>query len=113
LLPHIFSTASNGYRSRTTRPSRTGRSALTGNTLNNTSNNNSHVLASVIGGRGSGRDGYDLDDLSPDGSTHSFDKEQKGKDEGFSGIKVTTLVTQESNMTPGGSHKTESTDKLV
>lgn len=54
-----------------------------------------------------------MDDLSPDGSTHSFDKEQKGKDEGFSGIKVTTLVTQESNMTPGGSHKTESTDKLV
>lgn len=54
-----------------------------------------------------------MDDLSPDGSTHSFDKEQNGKDEGFSGIKVTTLVTQESNMTPGGSHKTESTDKLV
>ncbi|KAJ5661967.1 uncharacterized protein N7477_009583 [Penicillium maclennaniae] len=108
LLPHIFSTGSNGYRSKT-RPSRTGRSALTGNT----GNGNTQVMASVIGGREPGRDGYDLDDLSLDGSIHSFEKEQKSKDETFAGIKVTTLVTQESNVTTLGSHKTESASELV
>jgi len=65
----------------------------------------------VIGGR----DEYGLDDLSPDGSIHSYDKKQKGKEEAFSGIKVTTLVTQEeSNIARMASHnKSESTDKLV
>lgn len=53
-----------------------------------------------------------MDDLSPDGSIRSYDKKQEGKD-AFAGIKVTTLVTQESNVTPVGNHKTESTDELV
>ncbi|KAJ5292972.1 uncharacterized protein N7443_008925 [Penicillium atrosanguineum] len=108
ILPHVFSTGSNGYRSKT-RPSHTGRSALTGNT----GNGNTQVMASVIGGRDPGRDGYDLDDLSPDGSIHSFEKEQKSKEETFAGIKVTTLMTQESKVTALGSHKTESASELV
>lgn len=70
-------------------------------------------MASVIGGRDPGRDGYDLDDLSPDGSLHSFEKDRKNKDEAFAGIKVTTLVTQESKVTALGSHKTESASELV
>ncbi|KAJ5669574.1 hypothetical protein N7462_010644 [Penicillium macrosclerotiorum] len=86
LLPHVFSTGSNGYRSKTTRPSRTGRSAITGT--------NTQVQASVIGGHDPSR-AYDLDDLSPTGSLHSFEKDQEAKS-GFTGIKVTTFVTQES-----------------
>ncbi|KAJ5513391.1 hypothetical protein N7463_002943 [Penicillium fimorum] len=86
-LPHIFSTRSNGYRSKTVRPSRTGRSALTGD-------GNTQVLASVVGGRdhGSGYD-HDLEDLSPSGSFNSYTKEPTK--EVFAGIKVTTNVTQE------------------
>jgi hypothetical protein len=70
-------------------------------------------MASVIGGRDPARNEYDLEDLSPDGSIHSFEKELRGKDETFAGIKVTTLVTQESNVTALGSHKTESASELV
>ncbi|CAG8909659.1 unnamed protein product [Penicillium egyptiacum] len=88
LLPHIFSTRSNGYRSRTTRPSRTGRNVLTGN-------GNGEVLASVVGGRdhSSGYD-HDLENLSPSGSFNSYSKEPAK--EAFAGIKVTTNVTQEN-----------------
>ncbi|CAG8011374.1 unnamed protein product [Penicillium salamii] len=90
LLPHIFSTRSNGYRSRTTRPTRTGRSALTGN-------GNTQVLASVIGGRDPGYDN-DLEALSPSGS--SFNSISKDQKEAFTGIKVTTNVTQQSTSHP-------------
>ncbi|KOS43375.1 hypothetical protein ACN38_g5726 [Penicillium nordicum] len=89
LLPHIFSTGSNGYRSRTTRPSRSGRNPHTGN-----SNSNTQVLASVVGGRdhNPGYD-HDLEDLSPSGSFNSYTKEPAK--EVFAGIKVTTNFTQE------------------
>ncbi|KAJ6188491.1 hypothetical protein N7519_003399 [Penicillium mononematosum] len=88
LLPHIFSTRSNGYRSRTTRPSRTGRNVLTGN-------GNTEVLASVVGGRdhNSAYD-HDLENLSPSGSFKGYPNEPAK--ESFAGIKVTTNVTQES-----------------
>ncbi|KAJ5460752.1 uncharacterized protein N7458_002304 [Penicillium daleae] len=104
LLPHIFSTGSNGYRSRTTRPSRTGRSHLTG-TFTNT-----QVQASVIGGHD--RD-YDLDKLSA--SQSSFDNHDKygGSKDGFSGIKVTTFVTQESTSHQAPNDETGSTKDLV
>ncbi|CEO60815.1 hypothetical protein PMG11_05335 [Penicillium brasilianum] len=105
LLPHVFSTGSNGYHSRTTRPSRIGRSHLTG-TITNT-----QVQASVIGGLDD-RD-YDLDKLSP--STASFrtnEKYSEGK-EGLSGIKVTTFVTQESISQQVTNEETGSTKDLV
>ncbi|CAI7588980.1 unnamed protein product [Penicillium bialowiezense] len=105
LLPHIFSTRSNGYRSRTTRPTRTGRSVLTGN-------GNTQVLASVIGGRDPGYDN-DLEALSPSSSSmNSFQKDSK---EHFNGIKVTTNVTQKSVSQPKISltDVTESTKELV
>ncbi|CAG8239210.1 unnamed protein product [Penicillium nalgiovense] len=87
LLPHIFSTRSNGYRSRTTRPSRTGRNVLTGN-------GNTEVLASVVGGRDhSSAYDHDLENLSPSGS---FKYSNEPAKEAFAGIKVTTNVTQES-----------------
>ncbi|KAJ5189369.1 hypothetical protein N7491_005703 [Penicillium cf. griseofulvum] len=88
LLPHIFSTRSNGYRSKTTRPSRNGRSVLTGD-------GNTQVLASVVGGRdrNSGYD-HDLEDLSPSGSFNSYTKAPTK--EIFAGITVTTNLTQES-----------------
>ncbi|KAJ5959536.1 uncharacterized protein N7479_006686 [Penicillium vulpinum] len=87
LLPHIFSTRSNGYRSKTTRPSRISRGALTGD-------GNTQVLASVVGGREhSSEYDHDLEDLSPSGSFHSYAKEPVK--ESFAGIKVTTNVTQE------------------
>jgi hypothetical protein len=70
-------------------------------------------MASVIGGRDPAGNDYDLEDLSPNGSVNSFDKELRGKDETFNGIKVTTLVTQESNVTALGSHKSESANELV
>ncbi|KAJ5923217.1 hypothetical protein N7454_008462 [Penicillium verhagenii] len=103
LLPHVFSTGTNGYRSRT-RPSRTGRSVLTGTHTN--------IQASVIGGRE--LDGtYDLENLSPTGSSFKeFSKEQEAKAQ-FSGIKVTTFVTQESTSTPTGNDDTGSTKELV
>ncbi|KAJ5380858.1 uncharacterized protein N7496_003286 [Penicillium cataractarum] len=105
LLPHIFSTGSNGYRSRTTRPSRTGRSHLTG-TITNT-----QVQASVIGGRDD-RD-YDLDKLSPsEASFRASEKYSEAKD-GFSGIKVTTFVTQESISQQVTNDETGSTKDLV
>ncbi|KAJ5956040.1 hypothetical protein N7501_010319 [Penicillium viridicatum] len=87
LLPHIFSTRSNGYRSKTTRPSGNGRSPHTGN-------DNTQVLASVVGGpdHSSGYD-HDLEDLSPSESFNSYTKEPV-KD-AFTGIRVTTNVTQE------------------
>ncbi|CAI7644391.1 unnamed protein product [Penicillium glandicola] len=86
LLPHIFSTRSNGYRSKTTAPSRIGRSALTGN---------SQVLASVVGGRDrSSRYDHDLEALSPSGSFNSYTKEPLN--EKFAGITVTTDVTLET-----------------
>ncbi|KAJ5164294.1 uncharacterized protein N7500_006124 [Penicillium coprophilum] len=86
-LPHIFSTRSNGYRSKTARPSRNGRSAITGD-------GNTQVLASVVGGRDHslGYD-HDLEDLSLSGSFNSYTKEPVK--EVFVGIKVTTNVTQE------------------
>ncbi|CDM35154.1 hypothetical protein CBS147339_7059 [Penicillium roqueforti] len=87
LLPHIFSTRSNGYRSRTTRHTRNG------NPL--TANGNTQVLASVVGGRGHSSDyDHDLEALSPSGSFNSYTKEPVK--EVFAGIKVTTNVTQES-----------------
>ncbi|KAJ5776399.1 uncharacterized protein N7511_001410 [Penicillium nucicola] len=96
-LPHIFSTGSNGYRSRTTRPSRNGRSVLagTGNGTGNTHGQNT-VLASVVGGRND--PDYDLEDLpeSP-GSYGAFTKGAEGGatvKETFSGITVTTRVQQ-------------------
>ncbi|KAJ5759262.1 hypothetical protein N7520_006418 [Penicillium odoratum] len=102
-LPHIFSTGSNGYRSRT-RPSRTGRSALTGTHTN--------VQASVIGGRDLHDAEYDLENMSPSGSSHdSLSKGQDTKVE-FSGIKVTTYVMQESTSTPANDD-TASTKDLV
>lgn len=91
LLPHIFSTRSNGSRSKTTRPSRNGRSVLTGT--------HTHVQASVIGGRDTKRDEYDLDELTPPSSAPSYNKEIDNKD-AFAGIKVTTLVSQESTSHP-------------
>ncbi|KAJ5129587.1 uncharacterized protein N7515_005626 [Penicillium bovifimosum] len=91
LLPHIFSTRSNGYRSRTTRPSHMGRSALTGN-------GNSQVMASIVGGHNRSQYDHDLDDLSPSGSFNSYTKEPM-KDS-FTGIKVTTNVTLESTAHP-------------
>ena len=104
LLPHIFSTGSNGYRSRTTRPSRTGRSHITG-TISNT-----QVQASVIGGHD--RD-YDMDKLSPsEASFRASEKYGENKD-GFSGIKVTTFVTQESISTPAVQDDAGSTKNLV
>ncbi|KAJ5548171.1 hypothetical protein N7513_005405 [Penicillium frequentans] len=104
LLPHIFSTRSNGYRSRT-RPSRTGRSALTGTHTN--------VQASVIGGRGLEDPVYDLENLSPTGSSYDgFSKEQESK-AALNGIKVTTFVTQESVSTPADNNDSGSTKDLV
>ncbi|KAJ5646677.1 hypothetical protein N7490_003049 [Penicillium lividum] len=102
-LPHVFSTGSNGYRSRT-RPSRTGRSALTGTHTN--------VQASVIGGRDLHDAEYDLENMSPSGSSH--DSLSKGRDTKveFSGIKVTTYVMQESTSTPAND-ETASTKDLV
>lgn len=42
---------------------------------------------------------YDLEDISPSGSSHgSLSKEIEAK--GFTGIKVTTFVTQESTSSP-------------
>lgn len=104
LLPHIFSTRSNGYRSKTTIPSRDGRSVLTGN--------NTRVQASVIGGHGS-KDEYDLDDLTPPSSAPSYNKGDYK--EAFAGIKVTTLVEQESTSHPGKlpNDDTASTKELV
>ena len=57
------------------------------------------MLASVVGGRDQGYDrDHDLEDLSPPGSSvTSCTKESK---DAFSGIKVTTDVTQESNLQP-------------
>jgi hypothetical protein len=105
LLPHFFSTGSNGYRSRTTRPSRTGRSHLAGTMTGNT-----QVQASVIGGREERE--YDLDMLSrTHDSFRSYDQ-QSGKD-GFTGIKVTTFVTQESVSHAVESDETGSTKDLV
>ncbi|KAJ5347277.1 hypothetical protein MYU51_004309 [Penicillium brevicompactum] len=105
LLPHIFSTRSNGYRSRTTRPTRTGRSVLT-------SHGNTQVLASVVGGRDPGYDN-DLEALSPSGS--SMNSYSKGYKEDFSGIKVTTDVTQQTMSHPKISvtDDKESTKELV
>ncbi|CAI7667886.1 hypothetical protein N7533_005177 [Penicillium manginii] len=91
LLPHIFSTRSNGSRSKTTRPSRNGRSVLTGT--------HTHVQASVIGGRDTKHDSYDLEDLTPPSTAPSYSKELDTK-ETFAGIKVTTLVSQESTTHP-------------
>ncbi|KAJ5387659.1 hypothetical protein N7509_010200 [Penicillium cosmopolitanum] len=105
--PHIFSTRSNGSRSKTTRPSRTGRSVLTGT--------HTHVQASVIGGRDTKHDDYDLDDLTPPSSAPSYNKELDTK-EAFAGIKVTTLVSQESTSHPAKSSTTDdaaSTKELV
>ena len=104
LLPHIFSTRSNGYRSKTTLPSRNGRSVLTGN--------NTRVQASVIGGHDS-KDEYDLDDLTPPSSAPSYDKGDYK--EAFAGIKVTTLVEQESTSHPAKlpNDDTASTKELV
>ncbi|KAJ5634528.1 hypothetical protein N7528_002370 [Penicillium herquei] len=107
LLPHIFSTRSNGYRSKTTRPSRMGHSALTG-TVN--TNNNTNVHASIIGGRDLDDPLYDLEDLSP--SHDSLTKEHDLKN-GFVGIKVTTFVTQESISTPAVQDDAGSTKNLV
>ncbi|KAJ5093433.1 hypothetical protein N7456_009294 [Penicillium angulare] len=90
LLPHIFSSRDN--QSKTTRPSRTGRSALTGTHTN--------IQASVIGGREPEDQMYDLENMSASGSSYDeLSKEQEAK-AGFSGIKVTTFVTQESTSTP-------------
>ncbi|KAJ5835729.1 hypothetical protein N7447_001755 [Penicillium robsamsonii] len=87
-LPHIFSTRSDGYRSKATRPSRIGRSALTGD-------GNTQVLASVVGGRDHGSEyDHDLEDISPSGSFNSYTKEPAK--EVFAGITVTTNVTQET-----------------
>ncbi|KAJ5316838.1 hypothetical protein N7508_001346 [Penicillium antarcticum] len=97
LLPHIFSTGSNGYRSRTTRPSRIGRSALVG-TGNGTGNGTVHgntVLASVVGGRDD--PDYDMEDLpSSSGSYATFKGGEGGAaaKEAFAGITVTTRVQQ-------------------
>ncbi|KAJ5595161.1 uncharacterized protein N7459_001369 [Penicillium hispanicum] len=84
IVPHIFSTRSNGYRSKTTRPSRVGRSALTGT--------NTQIHASAIGDRGSRTDYY-LDDISPPGSHGGSETRAKGS---LNGIKVTTSMAQES-----------------
>lgn len=76
-------------------------------------NTNTHVQASVIGGR-EGEHDYDLDDIShPSSSPRSYSKDHgQGKDEGFSGIKVTTFVTQESTH-PVVTHENGSTNALV
>lgn len=104
LLPHIFSTRSNGYRSKT-RPSHTGRSALTGTHTN--------VQASVIGGRGLDDPEYGLEAISPTGSSYDgYSKEQESK-AAMSGIKVTTFVTQESVSTPADNNDSGSTKDLV
>ncbi|KAJ5773208.1 hypothetical protein N7457_008104 [Penicillium paradoxum] len=88
-LPQIFSTRSNGYRSKPTRPSH---HALTGN-------GNTTVLASVVGGRehNSAYD-HDLEDLSPSESFRSYTKEDVK--EASTGIKVTTNVTMERTSQP-------------
>ncbi|KAF3388811.1 hypothetical protein F1880_003651 [Penicillium rolfsii] len=105
LLPHVFSTGSNGYRSRTTRPSRTGRSHLNGTI-------NTQVQASIIGGRDD-RD-YDMDKLSPtDTSFRSHEKYLETSKDDFSGIKVTTFVTQESISHQLENDETGSTKDLV
>ncbi|KAJ5089852.1 hypothetical protein N7532_008536 [Penicillium argentinense] len=108
LLPHVFSTRSNGYRSKTTRPSRTGRSALGTGT-------HTQIQASVIGSREPKQDEYDLDELTPPGSVRSYNKEQQESKEAFSGIKVTTLVEQESTSHPArfANDDTGSTKGLV
>ncbi|KAG0158201.1 hypothetical protein PDIDSM_5714 [Penicillium digitatum] len=87
ILPHIFSTRSNGYRSITTRPSQNGRNPSAGN-------GNMQVLASIVGGPDHSS-GYihDLEELSPSGSFKSYT--MKTTREAFAGIKVTTNVTQE------------------
>ena len=104
LLPHIFSTGSNGYHSKTTRPSRGDRNALTGT--------HSNVHASVIGGRESNPD-YDLEDLSPSGSSQCYTKAHESKGS-LAGIKVTTFVTQESTSnTAVVNDETGSTKGLV
>ncbi|KAJ5283364.1 hypothetical protein N7505_001344 [Penicillium chrysogenum] len=107
LLPHIFSSRSNGYRSRTTRPSRTGRNVLTGN-------GNTEVLASVVGGRDhSSAYGHDLDNMSPSGAFEGYSKEPAK--ETFASIKVTTNITQEStsHSNVAVNDDTGSTKKLV
>ncbi|KAJ5467256.1 hypothetical protein N7475_005008 [Penicillium sp. IBT 31633x] len=107
LLPHIFSTRSNGYRSKTTRPSHNARSALTGN-------NDTQVLASIVGGRDPSGYDHDLEDLSPSGSFNSYTKEPAK--EVFAGIKVTTNVTMESTLHPkkdSANHDRGSTTELV
>lgn len=86
VLPHIFSTRSNGYRSKPTGPSH---NVLTGH-------GNTQVLASIVGGRDPGYD-HDLEDLSPSGSFNSYSKEAVKEP---TGIKVTTNVTMESTSHP-------------
>ncbi|KAJ5168789.1 uncharacterized protein N7482_004383 [Penicillium canariense] len=104
LLPHVFSTGSNGYHSRTTRPSRTGRSHLTAT--------NTQMQASIIGGRDADHD-YDLDKLSPsESSFRSYDKRHNAQAP-LAGIKVTTFVTQESSSHPVADDDTGSTNDLV
>lgn len=80
-------------------------------------NTNTQVQASVIGGRESQRD-YDLDDISPPGSSpRSYSKEHgSGSDsdkEPFAGIKVTTFVTQESTSSPVPTNGNGSTNEIV
>lgn len=74
---------------------------------------NTQVQASVIGGRETERD-YDLDDISPPGSSKcSYSKEQESDKESFAGIKVTTFVVQESTASPVPAHGNESTNEVV
>lgn len=98
LLPRVFSNGSAASRSKITRPSRTGRSQLTGTEMGH-----SHIQSSVIADLNE-RD-YDLKKLrlslpSFHGSGESDDTNQMDYEKSnLAGIKITTtLVTQELSL---------------
>ncbi|KAJ5899561.1 hypothetical protein N7495_004305 [Penicillium taxi] len=87
IFPHVFSTRSNGYRSKTTEPYplRSGANAFSG------TGEDTHIQACVIGGQ----DDYALDDLTRSNSQCSDQKPMDIRAD-YVGIKVTTSVQLES-----------------
>ncbi|KAJ5495745.1 hypothetical protein N7539_000861 [Penicillium diatomitis] len=99
LLPHVFSSGSNAYRSRNTRPSRTGHSQLTGTgTMAH-----SHILSSVVGGLDEGDYDMKMHRLKGPGASAKVVGVGMEKSD-LAGIKVTTLVTQELSLEREGVH---------
>lgn len=65
-----------------------------------------HVQSTVHAGRESGPD-YDMDDISFSGSNESNHKQGQAASDLSSGIKVTTLVKQESVSQPAHDESTQ------